>query len=239
MSERPTETCNWDRRSFISLGPDFRIDANNPKMGNNGNLSWLIYGANDDGDKSSLFQCNDGTLSLHSDRKIEIAAGANNENEKDQDITITSLKGGILITANGNGQVKIKAPNILIDADNDVDIKGKNINLVARGGKVDIGGLKATVSAKLGNLPRTMGIDFAKNAFEGSFVGPDFLADKLGGALPELANVGNTFAGKLESQIADLDIAGNLDKIDTGALQDQLKGQLGSSQIKNLLGGFG
>ena len=84
-----------------------------------------------------------------------------------------------------------------------------------------------------------MGIDFAKNAFEGSFVGGDFLADKLGGALPELANVGNTFAGKLQSQVADLDIAGNLDKIDTGALQDQLKGQLDSSQIKNLLGGFG
>ena len=31
MSERPVETCNWDRRRFISLGPDFRIDANNPK----------------------------------------------------------------------------------------------------------------------------------------------------------------------------------------------------------------
>ena len=239
MSERPVESQNWDRRRFISLGPDFRIDANNPKMGNNGNLSWLMYGANDDGDKSSMFQCNDGTLSIHSDRKIEIAAGANNSNEKDQDITITSLKGGITIIANGNGQVKIKAPNILIDADNDVDFKGKNINLEARGGKVDIGGLKATVSAKLGNLPRTMGIDFAKNAFEGSFVGGDFLADKLGGALPELANVGNTFAGKLQSQVADLDIAGNLDKIDTGALQDQLKGQLDSSQIKNLLGGFG
>lgn len=239
MSERPVESQNWDRRRFISLGPDFRIDANNPKMGNNGNLSWLMYGANDDGDKSSMFQCNDGTLSIHSDRKIEIAAGSNNSNEKDQDITITSLKGGITIIANGNGQVKIKAPNILIDADNDVDIKGKNINLEARGGKVDIGGLKATVSAKLGNLPRSMGIDFAKNAFEGSFVGGDFLADKLGGALPELANVGNTFAGKLQSQVADLDIAGNLDKIDTGALKDQLKGQLDSSQIKNLLGGFG
>ena len=239
MSERPVETCNWDRRRFISLGPDFRIDANNPKMGNEGNLSWLIYGANDDGDKSCLFQTNGGTLSLHSDRSLEIAAGANNENEKDQDITITSVKGGITIIANGNGQVKIKAPNILIDADNDVDIKGKNVNISAKGGKVDIGGLKATVSAKLGNLPRSMGIDFAKNAFEGSFVGADFLADKLGGALPEIANVGNTFAGKLESQIADLDIAGNLDKIDTGALQDQLKGQLGSSQIKNLFGGLG
>ena len=42
MSERPTATCNWDRRRFISLGPDFRIDAINPKMGNNGHLSWLI-----------------------------------------------------------------------------------------------------------------------------------------------------------------------------------------------------
>ena len=203
MSERPTETCNWDRRRFISLGPDFRIDANNPKMGNNGNLSWLIYGTDDDGDKSSLFQSNDGTLSLHSDRKIDIAAGANNENEKDQDITITSLKGGILITANGNGQVKIKAPNILIDADNDVDIKGKNINLVARGGKVDIGGLKATVSAKLGNLPRSMGIDFAKNAFAGSFVGGDFLEDALGKALPEIADATNTFKGKFETDLKD------------------------------------
>ena len=94
---RIDETLNWDRRQFITLGPDFRIDANNPRMGNEGNLSWLIYGANDDGDKSSLFQTNSGTLSLHSDRKIEIAAGANNENEKDQDITITSLKGGIQI----------------------------------------------------------------------------------------------------------------------------------------------
>ena len=34
-------------------------------------------------------------LHLHSDKKIEIAAGGN-ENEKDEDITITSLKGGFL-----------------------------------------------------------------------------------------------------------------------------------------------
>ena len=64
-NERPIEAQNWDRRKFISLGPDFRIDANNPKMGGDGNLSWLIYGVNDDGDKSSLFQTNSGTLSLH------------------------------------------------------------------------------------------------------------------------------------------------------------------------------
>lgn len=236
---RPLEAQEWDKRKFISCGPTFRIDTDNPQMGNGGTCSWMIYGATDkDGDKSSLFQTTDGTLHLHSDKKLEIAAGGDG-NEKDDDITITALKGGVSIIANENGSVTIKAQNILLEADNDIDLRGKNINLNARGGKVDIAGLKATVSAKLGNLPRTMGIDFAKNAFEGSFVGPDFLADKLGGALPELANVGNTFAGKLESQIADLDIAGNLDKIDTGALQNQLKGQLGSSQIKNLLGGFG
>ncbi len=232
MAERPIESQNWDRRKFISLGPDFRIDANNPKMGSDGNLSWLIYGVNDDGDKSSLFQTNSGTLSLHSDRKIEIAAGANNENEKDQDITITSLKGGI----------QISAPNILLSADNDIDIQaGQNVNINAKGGKVEIGGAKATVTALLGNLPEGLGINFAKNAFAGSFVGPDFLADKLGGALPELADVSNTFSGKFGSQIKDQlsgfkDLAGD---IDTNALQDQLKGQLGKDSIKDIIGGLG
>ena len=120
--------------------------------------------------------------------------------KKDQDITITSLKGGIQITANGNGQVKISAPNILLSADNDIDIQaGQNVNINAKGGKVEIGGAKATVTALLGNLPEGLGINFAKNAFAGSFVGPDFLADKLGGALPELADVGNTFSGKFGS----------------------------------------
>ena len=79
------------------------------------------------------------------------------ENEKDDDITITALKGGVSIIANENGSVTIKAQNILLEADNDIDLKGKNINLNARGGKVDIGGLKATVSAKLGNLPKING----------------------------------------------------------------------------------
>ena len=238
---RPVEAQEWDKRKFISCGPTFRIDTDNPQMGNGGTCSWMIYGATDkDGDKSSLFQTTDGTLHLHSDKKIEIAAGGDG-NEKDDDITITALKGGVSIIANENGSVTIKAQNILLEADNDIDLKGKNINLNARGGKVDIAGLKATVSAKLGNLPRSMGIDFAKNAFAGSFVGPDFLADKLGGALPELADVGNTFSGKFGSQVKDQlsgfkDLAGD---IDTNALQDQLKGQLGKDSIKDIIGGLG
>ena len=52
-------------------------------------------------------------LHLHSDKKIEIAAGGDG-NEKDDDITITALKGGILIIANENGSVTIKAQNILL-----------------------------------------------------------------------------------------------------------------------------
>ena len=238
---RPIEAQEWDKRKFISLGPTFRIDADNPQMGNGGTCSWMIYGATDkDGDKSSLFQTSDGTLHLHSDKKIEICAGGDG-NEKDDDISITALKGGITIIANENGSVTIKAQNILLDADNDIDLKAKNINLNARGGKVDIAGFKANVSAKLGNLPRAMGIDFAKNAFAGSFVGGDFLEDALGGALPEIADAANTFKGQFEGQIKD-QLGGLKDvasKIDTNALQDQLKGQLDSSQIKNLFGGLG
>ena len=237
---RPIEAQEWDKRKFISCGPTFRIDTDNPQMGNGGTCSWMIYGATDkDGDKSSLFQTTDGTLHLHSDKKIEIAAGGDG-NEKDDDITITALKGGVSIIANENGSVTIKAQNILLEADNDIDLKGKNINLNARGGKVDIAGLKATVSAKLGNLPRSMGIDFAKNAFAGSFVGGDFLEDALGKALPEIADATNTFKGQFEGQLKD-QLGGLKDvgsKIDTNALQDQLKGQLSQNSIKNIIGGL-
>ena len=59
---RKDETLKWERRQVYILRPDFRIDTDNPRMGNEGNLSWLIYGVNDDGDKSSLFQTTDGTL---------------------------------------------------------------------------------------------------------------------------------------------------------------------------------
>ena len=237
---RPIEAQEWDKRKFISLGPTFRIDTDNPQMGNGGTCSWLMYGATDkDGDKSSLFQTTDGTFHIHSDKKLEIAAGGDG-NEKDDDISITALKGGITIIANENGSVTIKAQNILLDADNDIDLKAKNINLNARGGKVDIAGFKANVSAKLGNLPRAMGIDFAKNAFAGSFVGGDFLEDALGGALPEIADAANTFKGQFEGQIKD-QLGGLKDvasKIDTNALQDQLKGQLSQSSIKDILGGL-
>ena len=250
---RPNETLNWDRRKFITLGPDFRIDANDPKMGNRGNLSWLIYGVNDDGDKSSMFQNNDGTLSIDSSRKIEIVAGANNENEKEEDISITAVKGGITITCSGNGQVKISASNILLQADEDIDIQaGRNLTLNAKSGTLDINGFKANVSAKLGNLPKGLGIDFAKNAFAGSFVGPDFLESALGGALPQLTDVASSFSGKLESQLKDKlpdlqagignateGLTDSLNKIDTNALQDQLKGQLSQDSIKNLFGGLG
>ena len=99
---RPIEAQEWDKRKFISCGPTFRIDTDNPQMGNGGTCSWMIYGATDkDGDKSSLFQTTDGTLHLHSDKKLEIAAGGDG-NEKDDDITITALKGGVSIIANEN-----------------------------------------------------------------------------------------------------------------------------------------
>ena len=71
---RPIEAQEWDKRKFLSLGPTFRIDTDNPQMGNGGTCSWLMYGATDkDGDKSSLFQTTDGTFHIHSDKKLEIA----------------------------------------------------------------------------------------------------------------------------------------------------------------------
>ena len=80
---------------------------------------------------------------------------------------------------------------------------------------------------------RSMGIDFAKNAFAGSFVGGDFLEDALGTALPEIADATHTFTAQFEGQLKD-QLGGLKDvgsKIDTNALQDQLKGQRSQNSI--------
>ena len=66
------------------------------------------------------------------------------------------------------------------------------------------------------------------------------LEDALGKALPEIADATNTFKGQFEGQLKD-QLGGLKDvgsKIDTNALQDQLKRQLSQNSIKNIIRGL-
>jgi len=181
---KPADKQKWAARKYISLGPHFRIDADNPQFGERGKLSYLLYSYNDDEDKHAEFLSADGTWSVFNDRSIEIVAGAKNEEEQGQDITIVAKNGELLIQADGNGAVRIKGPNIVIEATEDLDLKaGRNLNLTSQDKIVQISN-QNDISATAGNLAKGLGIDLVSQAFTGSFVGPDVILDLIGAASP-------------------------------------------------------
>lgn len=173
---------NWERRDICSFGPKFRIDTNNPQMGGNGTNVYAMYGVTDNKDVSftGLTEC--GTYRIWNDRTIEFIAG-NKDSSDGVDIVIAGMSGDITITAMRNGAVKIKGKNIVIEADEDIDLKaGRNININGKS-RVLLKGNTCETSGLLGNLvPET----FGAAAFAGSFVGGDILGSIFKAAVPNV-----------------------------------------------------
>ena len=125
MAERQNQ--NWECRTIDTRGPSFRIDVCNPQMGSDGTNVYMMYSVTDNKDVNLLALTQGGTYQIHNDKTLDITAGMTN-NDGAVDIKISSVKGDICITANRNGQVKIKGSSIVIQADEDIDlIAGRNI----------------------------------------------------------------------------------------------------------------
>jgi hypothetical protein len=170
MSQRPDQ--NWEARSLWSMGPKFRIDTNNPRMGFNGSSVYNLYALTDNNDIHLEGLTEGGKYQLYNDRDIEIVAGYKNESDG-VDITITGLNGDICITACRNGAVRIKGKNIMIEADEDIDLKaGRNITFKSGSGRVLTDANKIDVKALAGNIIENT---FGVKVFEGSFVGSDII----------------------------------------------------------------
>jgi hypothetical protein len=181
MAERPNQ--NIYKRQLISFNPNFRIDTANPQMGSSGSDVYKMYGVTDDGDQSSISLSSSGKVSFLNDRSIEIVAGEKNEG-KSVDIVIIGKNGDVCITAERTGMVRIKANNIMLDADEDIHLKaGRSININAGSGRILQQANKIDVSATTGTLMQAMGQSFLSSVFEGSFVGPDVLQASIGGIL--------------------------------------------------------
>ena len=125
------ESQNWQKRQYDSFGPHFRIETANPELGVCGNVAYNLYGYADSGDTSNLGLMGNGQFNIFADQCISIVGGSNVEGGG-LCVNIIGSKGDIAITAMDNGDVKIKGRNIILDAD------GGNIEMIARGGKVDI-----------------------------------------------------------------------------------------------------
>ena len=198
MGTRPNE--NWEARTIDSRSPKFRIDVANPEMGAEGADVYKIYAVTDNKDVNLCSLSEGGKYKIHNDKSIEIVAGMTNT-EGAVDIVIAGMKGDVVITAMRDGQVKIKGANIVLQADEDIDlIAGRNINVNGKA-KVMLKGNKLQADGLMGNLVEETSGSFIMRVFNGvagGIVGMDYLAgqqivEDLG--VTAVAGIGNPSVG--------------------------------------------
>lgn len=220
MAERSKNT--W-KRTLVSYNPNFRIDTANPQMGQSGTDVYKIYGVTDNGDsQSSISLSSSGTMEVLNDRTIVISGGTVN-NEGSEDVVIIGQSGNISISS-VNGKIRIYGKDIMVDAERDMHFKaGRNINLKAVGGKITQESQKQDIIGTSGNLITQLGMDFATQVFEGSFVGGDFLGGVIG-----------PIAGNIVNSVLDTATGGVLGGI--GGAVGGVAGNLGGGGIAGVVG---
>jgi len=188
MAERPNKNKNILGRQLISFNPNFRIDTANPQMGLSGTDVYKIYGATNDGLQSSISLSSGGLFSIKNDNSFEIIAGEKNQGQS-VDIVITGKNGDIALTAERTGMVRIRANNIVLDANEDITFKaGRNIIQNAGSGRILQKANKIDVSGLTGNVIANLGLSFGTKVFEGSFVGGDILKSVFGLAVDTIVD---------------------------------------------------
>lgn len=143
---------NWEARNFWKLGPNFGLDIRNPQNGLDGPDVYSFYSTTENGEQNVFGLTNgSGLFHIYNDRSIEIVAGQTNTGGG-VDIVIVGKNGDITITAEKNGNIRIRGKNITIDADQDVNISaGRNVNINSSKRFV-VQSTQSDVVAKTGNL---------------------------------------------------------------------------------------
>lgn len=162
---------NWEGRDIDSRGPKFRIDVNNPEMGDAGKNAYLQVGTTENDTTQFCALSETGTYMIHNEKSIEIVSAE--PTSSNTAITINAQKGNFEIIVT-DGQVKIKGSSIVMEAATDITMKaGRNISLNA-GQNITLKGIKASASALVGNLVHATG-SFIEKVYKPTKVGTDYL----------------------------------------------------------------
>jgi hypothetical protein len=179
MAERPLGKQNWHQRSIQTFGPKFRLDLNNPTMGVSGTDVYNFYAVTDNKDVCITGLSEGGVYKIYNDQSIEIVAGQKSKSTG-VDIMICGKNGDVCITAEKNGTVRIRASEIVIDADENISLNaGKDLNIKV-GGRLLIQGQQADCDVLTGNLA-PKGSSFGEIAFAGTFVDADLISSTFSG----------------------------------------------------------
>lgn len=200
MATRPNQ--NWEARYLDSRGPKFRIDVNNPQMGFNGIDLYQIYSFNDNQDVNLAGFTEGGMYRIYSDRYVEIISGSKSDEEGSVDVNIVGLNGDVCITAARNGRVRIKAKNVMIEADEDLDLKaGRNVTISSGSGRVLTEGNKIDVKALTGNA---IAETFGMKVFAESFVGADLITSTFSNVAPIIGGAISGSVGSVGSAVGSV-----------------------------------
>lgn len=202
-------TANWERRSLHSFGSNFRIDICNPQTTTSGNQIYELYAVTDlEEDVSLIGFGEDGTFHLYNDKTIEIVGGQKTSTNG-VDIIIQGKNGDVVINADRNGRIRIRGKDIVLQADEDIDIvAGRNLNLKSGSGRLLLSGNTLEKTGLKGNL-LDPSAEWAYRVFEGTglpagsfglFASPFSGITDLAG---DLVKNPNLFAGFVESAVSN------------------------------------
>ena len=174
MAEKSNQ--NWEQRIIDSRGPKFRLDVNNPQMGENGTNVFLQRAATDNEVRQFCALDESGKYMLHNEGDVEIIAGKKVNGEIG--INIASQKANIAITCTGDGDILIKGSSVIIEAREDISLKaGRNISLNAPQ-TINLSANKVQANGKSGNIMKA--IFHVMGGGGGSFVGRVFSKSRVG-----------------------------------------------------------
>lgn len=236
MATRPEDLQNWSIWDFDE-NPVFKFQTGNPTYGYGGGTVFSQQ-MEQNNQTAHVGMTEDGQYNMFVDDTLTISGG--NTKEGGICVNIVGKNGDVTITAERNGDVKIKGKNILIDADENLNISSKKNVTISGKSSIFFDTPNLATNAMTGNLaPRD--VTFGGLTFRGTKVGGNAISDAFtGGKLDSLADTLKAQAPALKDKMKD--IAGN---IDTDAISGQLSGvtdQLSSidtSGLSNALGNFG
>ena len=229
MATRPEDLQNWSIWDFDEK-PNFKFQTGNPTYGYGGGT---VFSQQMEQNNQTGYwgMTEDGQMNLFNDDTITISGG--NTKEGGDCINIVGANGSVNITAMENGDIKIKGTNIIIDADQNINIMSKKNVTISGKSSIFFDTPNLATNAMTGNLaPRD--VTFGGLVFRGTKVGQGAISDAFtGGKLDSLTDQLKSQAPALKDQMKD--IAGN---IDTDAISNQLNSN-DTSGLSNALGNFG
>ena len=228
MSTRPEELQNWSLWDFDEK-PNFKFTTGNPTYGFGGGT---VFSQQMEQNNQTGYwgMTEDGQMNLFNDATITISGG--NEMEGGECVNIVGANGSVSITAMNNGDIKIKGTNIIIDADQNINIMSKKNVTISGKSSIFFDTPNLATNALTGNLaPRD--VTFGGLVFRGTKVGGNAISDAFtGGKLDSIADNLKKELPSIKDKMSD--IAGD---IDTDALQSGL--QDASSSLQSALSNFG